>query len=341
MTTDRGGSMKLMSSISSTFRCLLVLAVLSGPQLLRAQWRATVGAQTDDKGVEVLAFLPNELWIHAGDSITWTFETDEPHTVTFLTTGQIRLAYTVGCPGFAPGGSATFDASTCLTTAPLTKGQTFTFTFPSAGNFKLVCLVHANMTGVIHVLSTSVALPHGQDYYDDQAADMRHHLLSGMHHMGEFDSDDRDSDQAPSSDHEVIAGDSRIFSTAGGSSTTALPRFMKPTIVIHAGETVEWSNVGPVASHTVTFGIEPANATPPSSNVTVDSDGARHAIITSTTDNVNSGYITPSPQDRVGLPQSPLGVTRFRVTFTNAGTYPYICTLHDNLGMKGTVIVLP
>jgi hypothetical protein len=37
--------------------------------------------------VQALAFLPNEIWIHAGDSITWTFPVSEPHTVTFLTPG--------------------------------------------------------------------------------------------------------------------------------------------------------------------------------------------------------------------------------------------------------------
>jgi plastocyanin len=327
--------MKLLISILSTFRWLWMLGILIVPQLVGAQWRATVGAQTEDKGVQALAFLPNEIWIHAGDSVTWTFETDEPHTVTFLTSGQTRLAYQVGCPGFAPDGSATFDGSTCLTTAPLTKGQTFTVTFPSVGNFKLVCLVHVNMTGVVHVLSPSGPVPHDQDFYDDQAADMRHGLLSSMH------GDDHSLDRAPSSVNQVIAGDSKILGTAGGSSTVAFPRFMQPRIVIHAGETVEWSNVAPVGSHTVTFGVEPSNATPPSANVTVDADGARHAIITSPTDSVNSGYISASPQDRVGLPQSPLGVTRFRVTFTTPGTYPYTCALHDNLGMTGTVIVLP
>jgi hypothetical protein len=30
-----------------------------------------------------------------------------------------------------------------------------------------------------------------------------------------------------------------------------------------------------------------------------------------------------------------------RITFTNPGTYPYICALHDNLGMQGEIIVLP
>jgi plastocyanin len=118
-------------------------------------------------------------------------------------------------------------------------------------------------------------------------------------------------------------------------------RFMRHKTVIHAGETEEWSNSDPTASHTITFGTEPANPMPPSTNVTVDSDGARHAVINSTTDSVHSGFVVAASQERVGLPQSPVGVTRFRVTFSHAGIYPYICALHDNLGMKGTVVVLP
>ena len=92
---------------------------------------------------------------------------------------------------------------------------------------------------------------------------------------------------------------------------------------------------------TITFGTEPANPMAPSTNVTVDSDGARHAVIDSMTDSVHSGFVVAAFQERVGLPQSPVGVTRFRVTFSHAGIYPYICALHDNLGMKGTVVVLP
>jgi plastocyanin len=183
------------------------------------------------------------------------------------------------------------------------------------------------------------SLPHDQAFYDDQAAEMRHQLLSAGDHDG--DHQRHDSDRTRSPENQVTAGIAEISATPGGSQTMALMRFVESTSVIHVGETVEWSNLGPVTAHTITFGIEPADPMPPSSNVTLDADGARHAVINSPADSVNSGFITASPQDRVGLPQSPLGVTRFRVTFTHAGVYPYICALHDNWGMKGTVIVLP
>ena len=78
---------------------------------------------------------------------------------------------------------------------------------------------------------------------------------------------------------------------------------------------------------------------PPSANVTRDPDGARHVVIDSPTASAHSGFIAAAPQERTGLAQAPLGVTRFRVTFANKGVYPYICALHDGLGMKGTITV--
>ena len=54
----------------------------------------------------------------------------------------------------------------CIAT---TTAPTYSVQFPSAGNFKFVCLVHADMTGVVHVLSLSENLPHDQDFYDQQA----------------------------------------------------------------------------------------------------------------------------------------------------------------------------
>jgi plastocyanin len=116
-------------------------------------------------------------------------------------------------------------------------------------------------------------------------------------------------------------------------------RFERKTIVVHVGDTVEWRNLDPSINHTVTFGTEPADPRPPSANVSSTSDGARQAVIGSPSDNVNSGFLSPAPQDRANLAQSAPGITHFRVTFTVPGTFDYICAVHDQLGMTGTVIV--
>ena len=68
---------------SGIFISMFVLALLSFPEIAQAQWQATVGAQSESLGRQALAFLPNELWIHTGDNVIWTFDSNEVHTVTF------------------------------------------------------------------------------------------------------------------------------------------------------------------------------------------------------------------------------------------------------------------
>lgn len=337
---------------SNILLCVLVLAVLIAPQAIPAaagQAQAIAGAQSSDKGRQGLAFLPNELWVHVGDSVTWAFPTDEIHTVTFLKPGQIRPPFPVGCPGTTPDGS-NYAGTACVNSGVLAGGATYTVHFPTAGNFKLVCLVHANMTGVVHVLDPSHTLPHDQAFYDRQAVNERAELLSDGSRLegrgiatAERTFREDEGDDEGTRREEVTAGIGEIVTTTGGGSqTVSVMRFLPRRMVVHVGDTVEWTNLEAVTNHTVTFGIEPSDPTgPPSSGVTVDSDGARHAVLASPTDNVHSGLLGPERQDRVGLPQTPSGVTRFRVTFTAPGTFNYLCALHDDLGMVGTVIVHP
>ena len=153
--------------------------VMAGATITAVQakeWQTTVGAESSDRGSQALAFLPNQLWIHVGDSIRWAFVTHERHTLTFLKSGQTRppgfgpvFGVPVGCPGLTPDGSS-FDGFSCVTTGVLqldeTPGPPLTYTvnFPSPGNFKFVCLLHADMTGVVHVFNASETLPHDQVY---------------------------------------------------------------------------------------------------------------------------------------------------------------------------------
>jgi plastocyanin len=102
---------------------------------------------------------------------------------------------------------------------------------------------------------------------------------------------------------------------------TSVWRFLGGTTVVRVGDTVEWTNRSPSAVHTVTFGVEPANLVPPSPGVIPDPDGARHATISSPNQNVNSGFLIMPNQETVGLPQWPVDITRFRVTFLAPGTF--------------------
>ncbi|MEO6968684.1 MAG: plastocyanin/azurin family copper-binding protein [Rhodanobacteraceae bacterium] len=295
---------------------------------------ASAGAQSANKGTQEFAFLPNEIWIHAGDNIAWTNDTDVTHTVSFLMPNQVRPSSSTGCPGTTPNPSG-FDGTQCVNSGPMTNGQSYTVVFPTPGNYKLVDLGHASQNGVVHVLDTSLPLPHDQAYYDRFAARTRRDLFL----QGQVDSVVGYLDSLRTGGHEVTAGVGGITATAGGQQNVSVMRFMQPRVDIRAGDTVEWSNVDPSTPHTITFGIEPLNLKTPSGNVSTDADGGLHATISSTDDNVNSGYIVASANDRTGVEQSALGVTHFRVTFTQPGIYPYICALHDELGMTGMVVV--
>jgi plastocyanin len=192
------------------------------------------------------------------------------------------------------------------------------------------------MTGAVHVLAPSELLPHDQVFYDDQAHKERTELLAdGARLKGRGTATAQQS-----SGDAVTAGIGEIVATGAGSDTVSVDRFRQESIVVRVGDTVEWTNLDPVSAHTVSFGTEPSGPPqPPSAGVTVDTDGARHAVLTSPAESAHSGFLVAALQDRIGLAQSPLGVTRFRVTFTNPGTFNYICVLHDNLGMVGQVIV--
>lgn len=373
--------MKIFTAIRlpNVFLATLAFFAFAANATAQQNWHAKVGAETPGMGRQALAFLPNEIWVHAGDSVTWTFNSDEIHTVSFLVVGQIFPPFQVGCPGFSVG-TASFDGSTCMTTPASVKGNpSLTVSFPTAGNYKVQCLVHNTMNGVVHVLEPSVVLPHDQAFYDQEAAKETRDLLKdddhaessdmqgmAMTHSGDMlsvrvlaakgrSSRTRTTIAASSGCNlpsaHITVGVGEINSTPGGLQTSSLVRFVKGKIQIHVGDTVEWSSHDPEEPHTITFGPDPqGNPFPPSSNVNMDPDGGLCAVLNSPSDAVHSGFIEQALDDQPGKPVNsdpdnaigaPFNPTHFRVTFMGPGTYNYKCVLHDNLGMVGQVVVLP
>ena len=107
-------------------RCALLIALLLPVSALADTWQLKVGAQNGNMAHQALAFLPNEIWIHANDIITWTFPATEVHTVTFLTLGQVRPSRLAGCPGL-PGGASpdfsVFDGTACVNSGLLSNSS--------------------------------------------------------------------------------------------------------------------------------------------------------------------------------------------------------------------------
>ena len=48
--------------LAAIFLWPLLLALLILPEMVQAQWTATVGAQADEKGIQTLASISDEMW---------------------------------------------------------------------------------------------------------------------------------------------------------------------------------------------------------------------------------------------------------------------------------------
>ncbi len=282
-------------------------------------WTVLVGNETSSMSVQGQRFLPGDVTIDAGDTVTWQANSTEIHTVTFIDGGAPQSppppfdptngaqltpqgGPTMGAGYFNSGLLSTSDSSGPIPVPPV---HSYTLTFPDPGTFTYYCLVHGvMMRGVVHVQPASTAYPYSQADVDADAAfqasainaDGRA-LLAQAH--------------AASTNHKVFTGaDDGIAMTM---------RFSKAKVVIHKGDTVRFLNTMSMgAPHTVTFGAVPAGL-------------ALFAPAGDPTNyrgkNLHSGIIGPGG--------------KFKVTFNKVGRFHYVCALHQDMGMKGLVVVKP
>ena len=81
------------------------------------------------------AFQPNPVQVSVGNTVTWTNNDSQPHTVTSGSNGQPDNKFN-SSPNFSP---------------LLNPGQTFSFTFTQAGDYPYFCMLHPNMVGTVSV----------------------------------------------------------------------------------------------------------------------------------------------------------------------------------------------
>jgi plastocyanin len=315
-TTPRRSPLRILVAFLAAL--LLPLALSGGAwayghhQAHPRTWTVQVGNESRDQAIQGMAFLPEEIFINAQDTVRWRANSAEIHTVTFLAAGQ-TLAST---QPFNPGnvaevnkqGDSSYDGKsyynsgvmTNVSNSGFTATQYYSLRFPKPGDYTYWCLVHgAVMKGTVHVRAAGTDYPYSQAQYNRSSAKQAARILHDGYDLW----------------HETAAQATRHTVFQGNDDGTAMVmRFIRPTVHVHVGETVTFKNTGMGAPHTVTFGPEPADPFYPVGDPRAFSGGQ-----------LNSGIQPPG--------------ANFAVTFTKAGTFDYICALHDFMGMVGKVVV--
>jgi len=292
---------------------------------------------------EITAFYPANITLHSGDQVV--FNGVGEHTVTFNPPPIF---------GFAFAGPLPFDGTTLTAAnqdggAPLNSGAfgvgggpaggpapppTYTLTVATPpGTYHFTCRLHRQMEGSITVVADDQALPStdSANQVAAQAAVAADIALGAtIHH-----------EAADQEDSHVVAGVGATSTTGFGA--VSVLRFAPSTIEIEVGQTVTFMNQDINVPHTVTFG--PEQASPPGlppgflpyggSTVSDPSQQVNSGFLVSqaAVDYLNAGFFFPPPVPAPHLSAS--------FTFTAPGVYHYICALHDDVGMVGTVIVEP
>jgi plastocyanin len=304
-----------------------------------------VRAGSTEGPVRVRAFLPSELTIRVGDSLTWEPDADW-HTVSFVADAEpfplivpdpsspadviLNPRVVEAEPSPFP---AVFDDSVPFNSgvfgADFGPGPSLTFT--RAGSFTYLCLVHPRMEGTVNVVADPAA-------EIEASAEVE---ARGDEELDEYLQEAQDAlESAGTGDFESAEGpnETRIWQVLTGTSTdhTDIRLFIpNEELQIQAGDTVIWANESE-EPHTVTFG-EP----PPFLEQRTGPDGAMRYVLNPDVLNVALGDFEFVAGEffhsGLLLTDGPLGVT-FQLVFPAGGRFTYVDSLYPDL-MMGVIVV--
>jgi plastocyanin len=300
----------------ATAGLLLGLLGSAGPVAAAGPQSFSVDAGTGDAtGVATLKFYPAAITVDAGDTITWTVA-GNAHTISFLTAGQTPPS-PEDPAAQAPAGGSSFNGTAFTSSGikfPAPGQDTYALTFPTAGTYAFHCLIHPGMDGTVTVAAAGTAYPQDQAAITaaNQTAEAAD-IATGHALEASFSPTTTTNDDGSTTYH-LAAG--------VGSGGVSILRFISSTLDVQVGDSVEWTNGDTNGEpHSVSFGPEPQDpsAMAPSGGSTYAGSGW-----------VSSGLYVGPP---IPAPHS------YSLKFTKAGTYKYICVLHDVVGMTGSITV--
>jgi uncharacterized repeat protein (TIGR01451 family) len=326
-----------------------LLVTLLGPTPAGAArtWTVRVGGGTRD--ADLLDFFPDTLRIQVGDTVTWTWEVGAPHTVTFAPDGKFPPLESAA-PGPAGGRMFTpqaffptppvagFDGTTFVNSGFIQRGpqdgpKTFRLTFTRPGTYTYQCLLHPFMRGQIIVVDPGTPVPGPEVQTREGEEDRAEHLASIPPFVLKETVQQRG---------RTASGQVWTIAAGTGPAEMSVNRFLPGVLTIDAGDTVVWEARHPTEPHTITF---LAGEMPPAMVIPQPKPQGPPLLL------LNPRFWGPSTPPRPeGIPYDGRGFlnsgiiapgtsSTYAVTFTQPGSYPYVCLLHP--GMHGIINVRP
>lgn len=280
-------------------------------------WTVTVGSESPNHMIQGMNYGPSDIYINVGDAVHWVADSMEPHTVSFIDDAHPMAPFSPAIgymvertPEEAISAPGEFRSSGIIGTMsddilPPARGS-YDLTFAGVGDYTYYCYIHGTaMKANVHVRAAGTPYPHTQQWYNVQTSKARAAVIRDGQHLWTGMRTAADA-------HHVYVGASDM--------TAMVMAFTRSHTTIRVGESVTFdlSKNSPDTPHTVTFLPEPK-----SPFFVPVGDPAHYAGGT-----LNSGVLTSASGP-------------YTVTFTEAGTYDYVCMLHDTMGMVGSVTVLP
>jgi plastocyanin len=300
---------------------------------------------------QFMRFYPETITINPGDTVVWKLNSAEFHTVTFPAPGEQAPAFLIPEGGDSqrlianplvafPQGGATYDGTAYANSGLLQRvpgsPQEYKLTFTTPGDFAYLCAVHSMMKGHVIVQAAGAAYPKTQAEYDAEA---KAQLASDTAAAAKMEAEALTVTTTPGANgattYQVKIG--------AGDGMMGWMRFGPTNLTIHVGDTVEWVQNDVETPHTVTFTsgqkepetilVEPQAGGPPklvfNPVAIAPAGGATYSGTGFFSSGLLQGTQSPAP-----------GPRNYSLTFDKAGAYEYVCTLHDGMGMVGTITVV-
>lgn len=317
---------KVLLALPALALAMVAVFASTGHTVQAAEVTLKVRAGDGETGYSVNTFLPQSVYVRSGDTITWEFRWDEPHSVTF---GQGNPEE----PSHPDTAVVDYDGTGFVNSGLVfgPNGPEFSVKFTAEGTYDYFCFIHPFMTGKVYVQGPGI----GEQ--DNQASIDSRGNATYASSIGELKAAAGAAAAKPVAISSKVGGGKKYtlqISSNNDILSGDVMQFFPASLNVGVNDEVEFvSNVH--TPHDVAFvppGIDLSGPPPPE---LAEWDPFESGVNYSVGVKVDGSKFIASPM--LGL-EFPDGV-KASFTMSKAGTYTYICALHASQGMMGTINV--